>query len=323
MHSELDVVVYGEAEDVLGAAVEHALAGRRRVVYGQARSYRAAYTGQDELVRACRGRPWLRDRLVVSLELSRGCYWDRCDFCNFNDAYDARFKMHDPQLVLAEMARLAGEQGQRHFQFLDTALPPRLAEALAGSGPPRGYRVFCEIRPDFGVERLAALGRLGQVTVQQGIETLDGEHLALMNKRQTVEEGVRMLRAAAALGIRSVWGVMVGHPKETPAHRARLLREIRAHRRTGLPAPKYLTECELRPGSPLWDERAELGLTVEFPWRMFDPVLPPEDHSSALIPCRVRGMPAERTDYQADRRVLLRELAQWQGEQGMEVSLSA
>ncbi|MEU7558411.1 B12-binding domain-containing radical SAM protein [Streptomyces eurythermus] len=322
-HEEVDVVVYGEAEDVLGDAVHHALQGRRRLVAGRAHTFKDGYAEQSALVAAGTRRPWLRDRLVVSLELSRGCYWDRCDFCNFNDAYDARFKMHDPARVLAEMAHLARTYGQRRFQFLDTALPPRLTQALDASGTRHDYRVFCEIRPDFGRERLRQLARLGRVTVQLGIETLLEDHLALMDKRQSVEEGVRMLRAARSLGMRSVWGVMIGHPKETPDHRRRLLAEIRAHRRAGLPSPKYLTECELRPGSGLWDERAALGLSVEFPWRMFDSLLSPREHACSLIPSRVRGMPFEEPGYRADRRAISEELTAWQREQGMEAGLDA
>ncbi|WP_441248525.1 radical SAM protein [Kitasatospora sp. McL0602] len=323
MHEEIDVVVYGEAEDVLADALDHAMAGRRRVVAGRAHSFKDAYAGQAGLVRASVRRPWLRSRLVVSMELSRGCYWDRCDFCNFNDSYDVRFKMHDPARVLAEMAELARVYGQQRFQFLDTALPPRLTNALAASGERHDYEVFCEIRPDFGAERLRELTALGRVTVQLGIETLLEDHLALMNKRQSVEEGVRMLYAARDLGMDSVWGVMIGHPKETPEHRRQLLAEIRAHRRAGLPAPKYLTECELRPGSGLWDERQALGLSVEFPWRMFDSVLPPAEHACALIPSRVRGMPFDRAEYRADRREIGAELTAWQAEQGMAVGLDA
>ncbi|MFD0392282.1 hypothetical protein ACFQ3Z_03755 [Streptomyces nogalater] len=100
----------------------------------RAHTFKEGYAEQSALVAAGTRGPWLRDRLVVSLELSRGCYWDRCDFCNFNDAYDARFKMHDPARVLAEMAHLARTYGQRRFQFLDTALPPRLTRALADPG---------------------------------------------------------------------------------------------------------------------------------------------------------------------------------------------
>ena len=320
-HLELNIVVYGEAEDVLGEALDNALSGRRKVVYGRAHSFRDSYAGQSEMVKLTADRPWLRRRLVVSLELSRGCYWDRCDFCNFNDSYDARFKMHDPRMLLREMDHLATAFGQRQFQFLDTALPPRLVNELGGIK--RDFKVFCEIRPDFGVERLAALATFGQVTVQLGIETLHEGHLALMNKRQSVADGVRMLYAARSHGMRSVWGVMVGHPKETAAHRDELLTEIRAHRRHGLPAPKYLTECELRPGSGLWEDRQRLGLTVEFPWRMFDSVLPPAEHSCALIPCRVRGMPDGTDDYRAFRKVISRELLEWQREQGLEPSLDA
>jgi hypothetical protein len=114
---------------------------------------------------------------------------------------------------------------------------------------------------------------------------------------------------------------MLGHPKETEAHRADLLREVRRYRAAGLPAPKYLTECELRPGSPLWTEREVLGLAVVFPWRVFDAVLPPEEHNSALIPCRVLGMPQETPEYAVARTAIVDELLAWQREQNQPVGL--
>jgi radical SAM superfamily enzyme YgiQ (UPF0313 family) len=226
--------------------------------------------------------------------------------------------MHDPEQVLAELDLLAEKYGQKRFQFLDTALPPRFVNALRGH---RDYQVFAEIRPDFGVDRLESLARLGALSVQIGLETLDDGHLAVMNKRQTVADGVEMLWKAKALGMQTVWGVMLGHPKETDQHRTDLLREIRRQRKAGLPAPKYLTECELRPGSPLWTERAELGLRVEFPWRVFDAVLPPEEHNCALLPCRVLGMPQEEPGYAATRAKIVEELLAWQREQHQPVGL--
>lgn len=316
-HQELDVVVYGEAEDILGEALDTALAGQRRVLRGRAATFRQSYASQNELVDVCRRQPWLRDRLTVSLELSRGCYWDQCDFCNFNDAYGARFRMHDPQRVLGDMRDLRTAFGQRRFQFLDTALPPRVSTAIEEQRYGDDYEIFCEIRPDFGTERLRRLASLGRVTVQIGVETLDSDHLALMDKRQTVEEGVAMLRAAQELGMGTVWGIMIGHPKETAAHRDRLLAHVRRQRRLGLPAPSYMTECELRPGSGLWDDRRALGLRVRFPWRMFDAVLPPQESSCALVPSRIEGMPHHNPDYRAFRRVLAREVEAWRADQGL------
>src|SRR5215472_3124105 len=48
--------------------------------------------------------------------------------------------------------------------------------------------------------------------------------------------------------------------------------------------PRHVTECEIRSGSPLWEERRELGIELAFPWRPFDLVLPPFDECSELVP---------------------------------------
>ena len=142
------------------------------------------------------------------------------------------------------------------------------------------------MRPDFERDHLAALSQLGAVSLQIGVETLVDSHLARMKKGQTVAENIRALEACSELGLPVTWGVFVKLPGETRDELRLLLQRCREW--THLPPPKYVTECEVRSGSPLWDERRALGLAFEFPWRAFDVVLPPRDSNVEFLPSLTR-----------------------------------
>jgi radical SAM family protein len=286
-HPEFDVVVYGEAEGCWSLAVEAAMSGDRKVVRGSARAIGLVNLDHDQVLATAARWPWIARRLRVSLELSRGCYWDQCDFCNFNAAYQGRFKSIKPARLIEQMDDLFLRHDQRKFQLLDTAVPRQLSRYLRSAAVQRDYDVFCEVRTDLTRDDLVDLTRLGTLRLQVGVESLVDDHLELMNKRATVADNIRVLRDCAELGIAVTWGVFVDHPKETSAHLAALLEAIR--RSFHLTPPKYVTHCEVRAGSPLWRDRAQYGLTFRFPWRPFDLVLPPIDECAEFLPVIVRA----------------------------------
>jgi Ni,Fe-hydrogenase III small subunit len=316
-HRALDAVVFGEAEAGWAPALDAVQSGERALIRGGGSGFGAVIPDHGPFLEDVSRVPWLASRLQVSLEVSRGCYWDKCDFCNFNVGYEGRFKSFPPETVLAEMDRLRSLYGQRRFQFLDTALPRRFARWLRQHDVVRDFEVFCEIRPDFASDDLEALTRLGRVRVQLGVETLVESHLARMNKNCTVADNVRALLDCERFGIPATWGVFVGHPGETARELEQLLERTRSWRH--LPAPKYVTECEVRAGSRLWEQRDELGLEPSFPWRAFDVVLPPVVEASEFVPVAVRvpGRGPRNNQLIADIRCSVQEWQQeWQQQQG-------
>jgi Radical SAM superfamily len=284
VHQDLDLVVYGEAEDIWETIVACLSQRDRKVVRGAARTFRNHFARQDDVLAAVGSIPWLAKRFQATLELSRGCYWDKCDFCNFNAAYDVVFKAHRPERVLGEMDRLADTFGQRRFQFTDTAVPRLFTRYLDTAGVRRHWDVFLELRPDFEYDEYAALLRLGTVRVQLGIESLVESHLARMGKNATVGDNVRSLLMCQSAGIRPTWGILVGHPDERLEELVQTLERTRAWRH--LPPPKYVSACELRANSEL-EERRDLRLQqARYPCPAYALVLPLDQANADFVPVR-------------------------------------
>lgn len=61
-----------------------------------------------------------KDKIVIPLEMSRGCHWNKCHFCFLNDGYKYRIKR--PDKVLRELEYYIGKYGIYKFSFLDNDL---------------------------------------------------------------------------------------------------------------------------------------------------------------------------------------------------------
>ena len=284
-HGEyIDCVVYGEAES-----------SRRRVLIERPRGVIRSLpvplspepVTQDRVMDLVETRPWVRKRVKVSLEFSRGCYWDKCDFCNFNAGYGGGFRERNPEVLLEEIDHFIA-RGVRKFQLLDTSVSVRLGRYLEKNDVRRDVQIFCEIRADYRRCDLRALKRLGTLMVQIGVESLSDSHLLTMQKNATVADNVRSLRACRDLGIPVTWGMFVAHPNETREQLEEIIEAMgRMHH---LPPPKYVTYCEVRPGSILWRHEVESGASVfRFPHRMFDCYLKPDPVFAEFLPARRMG----------------------------------
>jgi hypothetical protein len=288
LHEELDWIVYGEAEVVLPELLDDLLAGR-----GEARGVRIGERARVSTTLPDYGPfieagPAQRDHtryVAFNFELSRGCYWDKCNFCNFNATYGS-FRKFDSEPVVEELDRLNREFGARRFQFLDTSLPPRFADYLIREQVVRpDYDIFCELMIDFDRQRLAALRDFGVHRVQVGIESFSSDHLRAMVKNADLFDNVQFLRDCRDLDIEPVYGLMVNVPNETLAHLEEMLVRMRQLRH--LPPPKYVSDFDARPESPAFRERERYACSVTFVPGIFDAVLPQVDHNCELRPSRV------------------------------------
>lgn len=287
-HPEIDWVVFGEGEETLPALAASVLAGEppaRGVRRGGRSRTLPALPAYDGFIADGPRPDGLADKVAFSFELSRGCYWDKCDFCNFNVAY-GRFRRFDFDAIVAEMDRLHARFGVRRFTFLDTSLPPSFAKYLRQHDlRRRDFDIFAEIMVDFDAEELRALRDFGVRRVQVGIETFDGAHLRAMNKHATVLQNLYNLRVCAELGITPVYGLLLNRPGDTPAHYAGMLDVM--GRIAHLPPPKYLSDFDLRHGSPLYRDRGRFGAEIVFTSAAHEAVLPAAPHNCELRPSTV------------------------------------
>ncbi|GEM_PF-2109980 len=288
MHEDIDWIIYGEAERVLPELLDDLIAGEiepRGVRIGERAMQLKTVPDYSRFIDT---GPATRDHtryVAFNFELSRGCYWDKCNFCNFNATYGS-FRKFEIDPVVEEMDRLNREYGALRFQFLDTSLPPRFADHLIRNNIVRpDYDIFCELMVDFDHRRLKALRDFGVRRVQVGIESFSSSHLQAMVKNSDLFDNIRFLRDCSELGVVPVYGIMVNVPNETVSHLEEILLRMRQLRH--LPPPKYVSDFDARPESPAFRDRAHYHCSVKFTPGIFDEVLPQADHNCELRPSHV------------------------------------
>lgn len=310
LHPCLDYVVYGEGEAVLPSLIEDALGDKpRAVVEGGSSANLSVVPRYDSFIERYVAPDGLIDKMSFSFELSRSCYYNQCNFCNFNRAY-GKFRTAPKEAVLAEMDRLYARHGVRRFIFLDTSLPPSFAKHITAEGIERpDWDIFCEVLADYTTEEWQALRKVGVRRAQIGIESFSTRHLASMNKNKTLLDNLHALKVCKRLGITAVYGVMIGSPKDRPdfyRDNIDVIGKI-AH----LEPPRYTSDFDLRAGSPLFEGRETLGVRIEHVPGAFDEVLPAADHNCELRPSRVTYPTLQTEAYEAELEQLVRDVDAW------------
>jgi ribosomal peptide maturation radical SAM protein 1 len=159
---------------------------------------------------------------VIPLEFSRGCWWNRCAFCNLNLQW-CGYRFKKPARVLQEVTTLARRHSCLDFTFVDNMLPPResleLFQMTAAAKP--DYSFFAEIRSAGGDKKLAdtfAVYRKGGLSsIQVGIEALSSSLLKKMTKGITAIENIAAMRHAMENGIRLEGNLILQFPGSSEA----------------------------------------------------------------------------------------------------------
>ena len=150
---------------------------------------------------------------VLPVEFSRGCWWNRCTFCNLNLQWQD-YRAKSATRMAAEVFTLAARHQSLQFTFTDNALPPKEAEnffrEMAASGMDLDF--FAELRAITLPQRLRGYRDGGLHTVQVGIEALSNSLLKKMGKGQTVMQCVAMIKMCSEIGIELEGNLLTDFP---------------------------------------------------------------------------------------------------------------
>lgn len=162
------------------------------------------------------------------LETARGCWWGavhQCTFCGISEG-GMRYQSRTPDQVVGDFTALEERHGIRSFEVTDNILDlsyfkhvlPRLAED--------GHRrnIFWETKANLKNAQVEALARAGVRWIQPGIESLDSHVLGLINKGVQASQNLQLLRWSRELGVRVVWNLLWGFPREEDAWYAEMAR---------------------------------------------------------------------------------------------------
>ncbi len=227
---------------------------------------------------------------VLPIEFSRGCWWNRCSFCNLNLQWpDYRFKNGDR--MVAETTHLAKTHACLQFAFTDNALPPEEADrffsALANSN--MDFDFFAEIRGISDQQRLELYRQGGLRTVQVGIEALSLTLLIKMAKGTTVMDNIAAIKLSSSCGIRLEGNLITEFPGTT----AQEIAETLINLDFVLPfAPLSAAPFFLGYGSPLYAKPKDYAIRA----------ILPHDKNQKLFPVKIlNGMTMLSNSYRGDR----------------------
>jgi ribosomal peptide maturation radical SAM protein 1 len=244
---EIDLVVYGEGEETLleiarTAAVQQdiSLGDVQGVVYRNHREIiatgrRALLPKLDELpfpdysdyflvsrrrsTRKC--LPW------ISLEMSRGCSWGRCTFCNLHIQWKGPLRRKSAERIVAEVREAVNQNRSSRITFCDTNTSAFGDAYRALEKQCLGLDMFAEVSAHLNREDLECMGRAGLRSLQVGIESFSERILQKFQKGISVMRNIEMLKWVAELGIRIDYNILIRYPDELAEDVESTLRVIR------------------------------------------------------------------------------------------------
>ncbi len=161
------------------------------------------------------GLPFLPE---LPVEFSRGCWWNRCTFCNLNLQW-CGYRAKKAAAMATEVRTLAERHNVADFAFTDNVLPPKEAprffEIMREAGS--DLRFFAEIRANLRSAELATMRQGGLTVVQAGIEALSDSLLRRMEKGATVMDNLALMKACLSHGIRLEGNLITEFPGATTA----------------------------------------------------------------------------------------------------------
>lgn len=200
---------------------------------------------------------------VLPVEFSRGCWWNKCTFCNLNlQWHDYRFKKAEQ--MLKEVNHLRTNYESLTFSFTDNALPPKEADLFfsALARTELHYDFFAEIRGITNLHRLELYRKGGLKAVQVGIEAFSNSLLEKMDKGTTVLDNLAMMKLCAQTGIALEGNIITEFPTTTEQEITETLQLLEVV----LPfAPLAGATFFLGTGSPISENKHHFGIQATLP----------------------------------------------------------
>ena len=180
----------------------------------------------------------------LPVEISRGCWWNHCTFCNLNIQHPCYREKH-PNRIIQEISSLSERYRMMDFQLIGNTLPKNeyntLFENLKTLN--RDYSFFVEARAgQLTSKDYSSMKEAGFTQIQTGIESFSKNLLRKMNKGVRVIDNIAALKFCKENGIKNNYNLLVRYPNEEPKdfeETQKITQQLKSY----LDAPEL---CELR-----------------------------------------------------------------------------
>ncbi|MEC7241657.1 MAG: radical SAM protein [Myxococcota bacterium] len=231
------------------------------------------------------------------MTLAHGCYWKRCEFCDIQLDYIARYEPARVEKLLDQIEELVEETGQTGFHMVDEAAPPKimvqLAEGLLARNLAISWWGNIRFEPAFTPDVCRLLSASGLVAVTGGLEVASDRLLEKMDKGITVDQVVRVAHAFSETEVMVHAYLMYGFPTQTQQEAVDAMEVVRQLFANGLLDSAFWHRFVLTKHSGVMRDPDRFGIDVlspevpsfsendlqhrdrlEVDWAEFDEVLP-------------------------------------------------
>jgi ribosomal peptide maturation radical SAM protein 1 len=152
----------------------------------------------------------------LPIELSRGCWWNNCSFCNVG-AYNKKYREKNPERFAEELKFLSDTYHMLDFQVIGTTLPQKDYTALCEKiiKLNRDFTLIAESRAGaLKSKDYSLLRRAGFSHIQTGIETFSTNYIKKINKGVKVIDNIAALKFCKQNHIKNSYNLIVNYPNE-------------------------------------------------------------------------------------------------------------
>jgi hypothetical protein len=156
----------------------------------------------------------LNSRLPI--ELSRGCWWNKCSFCN-QKAYHPVYREKSADRFVEELSYLSETYKNLSFQVIGSALPHKNLRPLCEKiiNLKKDFSFIAETRADhLKSEDYHFLKKAGFDIIQTGIETFSTKLIKKMDKGSRVIDNIAALKFCKEHGIKNEYNLIINFPNE-------------------------------------------------------------------------------------------------------------
>jgi radical SAM superfamily enzyme YgiQ (UPF0313 family) len=220
--------------------------------------------GQEKKAGGSRAR-----RTIMPVQTSRGCPYD-CTFCSVTPMFGRTYRHRSTENVIAELARF--DPGRHEIFFYDDnfAANPRATKELLREMIRRrlGFTWTTQVRTDIArdAEMLDLVAEAGCKGLYVGLESVNGDALAEMKKKQTVEDIRRSIREIRGRGMHLHGMFVFGFDSDTPQS---VRDTVSFALREKVDSVQFLILTPL-PGSPFFSQMVSSGRLLDRDWDTYD-----------------------------------------------------
>ncbi len=154
----------------------------------------------------------------LPLEISRGCYWNKCSFCNLNIQHK-QYREKTVDRIIQEIQTLSEKYHILDFQIIGNTLPQKTYRVLLEKIKQlsKDFTFVAETRADqLKSDDYTLLKETGFTAIQTGIESFSSHYLRKMNKGTRVIDNIAALKFCKENRIINTYNLIIDYPNEEP-----------------------------------------------------------------------------------------------------------